>query len=73
MIYEHHKASLTLTAAAYGRAGCIPLHRQQCTPFLLRNVFENAGMPDWPTSSQSGTRMKKNADAGPSHLTSKEA
>jgi hypothetical protein len=39
----------------------------------LRTVFENARMPDRPASCQSGTRMKKNADAGPSHLTSKVA
>ncbi len=70
MIYQHHKASLKLSEAAYGRGGWIPLHRQQCrfawcTPFPLYTVFENTGMPDSPTSSQSGTRMKKNADARP--------
>jgi hypothetical protein len=37
------------------RAGCMPLN--------LHTAFVNAGMPDY---SSSGTRMKKNADAGTS-------
>jgi hypothetical protein len=42
MICQHHKTSLTPSAAVYRRAGC--------TPFLLCTVFENVEMSDCPIS-----------------------
>ncbi len=52
----------------FGRAGCIPLHRQQyrgagCILLHLHTILLNARMPDGTASGQSGTVMNKNANA----------
>ncbi len=45
----------------------------QGVPPPLSSFVQFLKMPDSPSSSQSGTRIKKKADAGPSHITSKVA
>jgi hypothetical protein len=65
MIFQYH---ITPSAAVFGRAVCITFHflqfgRALGIPFTA-TPFLNAGMSDCPASSQSGTGMNKNADAG---------
>jgi hypothetical protein len=48
----------------YGRARCVPFHNQQNGAQGVSLL--NAGMSDCPASSQSGTGINDNADAGTS-------
>jgi hypothetical protein len=67
----------TPSAAVYGRAGCITFHYLQFGVLDVHWVslslppttaFENTGMSECPASSQSGTGMNKNSNAGTSPL-----
>jgi hypothetical protein len=55
MTFQYHSARVTPSTAAYGRAGCITFHYLQfgCVVYCS-------------ASSQSGTGMNKNSDAGTS-------
>jgi hypothetical protein len=72
MIFQCHTARITPSAAVYGRVGCITLSLSTTCSLDVnwvslsppKTAFLNAGMSDFPASSQSGTGMNKDADAG---------
>jgi hypothetical protein len=67
MILQYHLARITPSAAVYGHALRIPFHQQQYAVWMCRVYpFLIARMSDCLASSQSGTGMNKNADAGTS-------
>jgi hypothetical protein len=56
----------TFNYLQFGRALGIPFTTTKTSSMNVQGVplFKNAGMSDCPASSQSGTGMNKNADAG---------
>jgi hypothetical protein len=70
MIFQYHIARITPSVAVCGREGCIAFHylkfgRALGIPLTTttNSFFIISGCP---ASSQSGTRMNKNTDAGTS-------
>jgi hypothetical protein len=72
MIFQYFIARITTSAAVYGRTGCTTFHNLQFGRALVSlsppttTAFLNTGMSDCPASTQSGTGMNKNSDAGTS-------